>query len=125
MEFVIVGHNLTRPRNEIERMIKKMGGKIASNIHYKLAAVISNADEVRRMSEPILNAKQFDIQVVAEAFLTDVAESNQDPVWYIMRHNLCDWGGDVCNPFKIRLIIYIHCENYLCSLEFSAIGSYR
>lgn len=103
MEFVIVG-DLTRPRNEIERTVKKMGGKIAPNIHIRLTAVISNENEVRKMSEQICNAKLHNIQVVPEAFLTDVAESNIDPILYIISHNICEWGGDVRKPFAIFLI---------------------
>lgn len=95
MEFAIVGINLTRPRNEIERMIKKLGGKVVPNIHHKLAAVISNEDEVRRMSEPILAAKLHGIQVLTGAFLTEVAELNIDPILYILSQSICDWGGDV------------------------------
>lgn len=106
MEFAIVGINLTRPRNEIERMIKKLGGKVVPNIHYKLAAVISNEDEVRRMSDPILAAKLYGIQVVTGAFLTEVAELNIDPILYIVSQSICDWGGDVC---KILLNIFDIC----------------
>lgn len=96
MEFVILDNNLTRPRNEIERMVKKMGGKIVPNIHYKVAAVISNEDEVRKMSEPILTAKLYDIQIVSEQFFIDVFESNVDPIWYIVTKNISEWGGNVC-----------------------------
>lgn len=100
MEFAIVGNNLTRSRNEIERIVKKMGGKIVPNIHYKLAAVISNEDEMRKMSDQILTAKLYDVQVVSEAFLNDVAESNMDPILYIISQSICDWGGDVCILFN-------------------------
>lgn len=97
MEFAIHGNNLTRPQSEIERMVKKMGGKIAPNVHYKLAAVISNEDEMRKMSDQILTAKLYGIQIVSEAFLTEVAELNTDPILYIISKSICDWGGDVCN----------------------------
>lgn len=95
MEFVILGNNLTRPRNEIERMVKKLGGKVVPTIHYKLAAVISNEDEMHRMSEQILTAQLYGIQIVREAFLTEVAELNIDPILYILFQSICDWGGDV------------------------------
>ena len=40
MEFVILGKT-TRPKDEIKKEIKKMGGKVVTNIHDRLAAVIS------------------------------------------------------------------------------------
>jgi NAD-dependent DNA ligase len=40
MEFVILGKT-TRPRDELKKEIKKLGGKVVTNIHDKLAAVIS------------------------------------------------------------------------------------
>ena len=107
MEFAIVGNNLIRPKNETERMIKKLGGKVVPNIHYKLAAVISTEDEVRKMSEQILTAKLYDIQIVSEAFLTDIAESNMDPILYIISQSICDWGGDVC----ILLLLFFLVDN--------------
>jgi NAD-dependent DNA ligase len=42
MEFVILGKT-TRPKNEIKKEIKKLGGKVVTNIHDKLAAVISTS----------------------------------------------------------------------------------
>lgn len=107
MEFVILGNNLTRSRNEIERMVKKLGGKIAPSIHYKLAAVISNEEELQKMSEQILTAKLYGIQIVSEAFLTEVAELNIDPILYIISQSICDWGGDVSGfySFSIRHLL--------------------
>lgn len=40
MEFVILG-NTTRPKDELKKEIKKLGGKVVTKIHDKLAAVIS------------------------------------------------------------------------------------
>lgn len=106
MEFVILGNNLTRSRDEIERMVKKLGGKVVPTIHYRLAAVISNADEVHKMSEQILTAQMYGIQVVTEAFLTEVTELNIDPILYIISQSICDWGGDVC---VILLLVFEFC----------------
>lgn len=110
MEFVILGNNLTRSRNEIERTVKKLGGKIAATIHYKLAAVISNEEELHKMSEQILTAKLYGIQIVSEAFLTEVAELNIDPILYIISQSISDWGGDVsvfCSQLSVFVSIFI------------------
>lgn len=40
MEFVILGKT-TRSKNEIKKEINKLGGKVVTNIHDRLAAVIS------------------------------------------------------------------------------------
>lgn len=122
MEFVIVGNNLTQPRNEIERMVKKMGGKIVPNIHYKVAAVISTEDEVRKMSDPILTAKLHDIQVVSEKFFTEVWESNTDPIWYIVTQNMSEWGGNVCTRFACLFFfvfefLHFHWESFHNSFD--------
>lgn len=81
--------------NEIERMVKKMGGKIVPNVHHKVAAVIANEDELRKMSAPICTAKLHDIQVVSEQFLTDIWESIGDAIWHIVSNNLAEWGAHV------------------------------
>lgn len=92
MEFAIIG-NLKRPNKEIESTIKKMGGKIAPRVHYKLAAVISNQEELKKMDSQMEEAKAYDIQVVSADFLTDIVDS--DPILYIITEKLSSWGGDV------------------------------
>lgn len=92
MEFVIIG-NLVKPKNEIEKQIRKLGGKVVAVVHDKLAAVISNFQEVHRMDFPMKAAKFHHIQVVSVDFLTDI--QNEDPLAYILSKSLCDWGGDV------------------------------
>lgn len=97
MEFVIIG-SLQKSRKEIERTIKKLGGKLVDRVHYKLTAVISNAKEVQKMENQMQEAKAYEIQVVSVEFLTEVAR-NIDPILYILSKSLCDWGGDVCFQF--------------------------
>lgn len=52
MEFVLIG-DLERPKNEIEEMIKKSGGKLVTKIHSSIAAVISTKLEVEAMGSEI------------------------------------------------------------------------
>ncbi|KAJ6649063.1 Poly [ADP-ribose] polymerase [Pseudolycoriella hygida] len=91
MEFAIIG-NLARSKDEIERTIKRMGGKVAPRVHYKLAAVISNRGEVEKMSEQMMEAKAFNIQVVTEEFLVEIATN--DPLQYIVTRNISNWGNE-------------------------------
>lgn len=92
MEFALVG-KLQMSQQNIERTIRKMGGKVVSIIHDKLAAVISNKQEVRNMGFQMVQAKKYNIQVVSEDFLTEA--NTTDPIFYIISKSLADWGGDV------------------------------
>lgn len=94
MEFVLIG-DLTKPRSEIERMIRKLGGKVSAKIHDRLAAIISNTNEVEKMGKQMNDACMNNIQVVSEDFLDATENSDIDPIAYILSENICDWGGDV------------------------------
>lgn len=105
MEFVLFG-DLKQTNQEIERTIRKMGGKVVSVIHDELAAVISNKEEVNRMGSQIKIAKKHNIPVVSEDFLTEVSKGG-DPIFYIICESLCEWGGDVSMKLIIIFIIII------------------
>lgn len=123
MEFVIIG-DLSRSKKDIENTIKKLGGKVAPRVHYKLAAVISNQDEIQRMSNQMTEAKAFDIQVVSEDFLTDI-QQNKDPILHIITEKLCSWGGDV-NSHHFEIVQYNTTNSHFILLLFDlAICSYR
>lgn len=92
MEFVQIG-KLKKTKEEIEKTIKRKGGKVVAGIHNKLAAVISNEKEVQKMGTKMTEAKTKNIQVVSEEFLSDL--ENIDPVSSIISRNIADWGGNV------------------------------
>lgn len=94
MELVLLG-DFTKPRTDIERMIRKMGGKVGTKIHERVAAVISTADEVQEMGKEMTYARMYDIQVVSEDFLTETQSPDVDPIGYILSESICDWGGNV------------------------------
>lgn len=96
MEFALVG-KLSMPVSEIEKSIRKHGGKVVSIIHDKLAAVISNKEEVRKMAFQMVQAKKHNIQVISDEFLREL--NTTDPMLYIISKSLCDWGGDVSNVY--------------------------
>lgn len=92
MEFVIIGKT-EKPKDEIKKIIQKMGGKLGSSkIHDKVAAIISNESEIERMGSRMSEAKELGIQVVPESFLDDVKDGNA--VSFIISQSLCDWGTD-------------------------------
>lgn len=96
MEFVLIG-DFTKPSNEIERKIRKMGGKVGTSIHARVAAIISNADEVKKMDKQMDLACMYNIQVVSEDFLNEIEnpDTDTDPIAYMLCESICDWGGDV------------------------------
>ena len=92
MDFCIVGET-NMPREDIENKIEAMGGKITTKVHAELAAVISNAEEMKNFSEMIKEAFMHRIQVVPDSFLNDVM--NNDPIEVIVKNDLSEWGKDV------------------------------
>lgn len=92
MEFVIVGKT-ERSKDDIKKLVQRMGGKLGTKIHEKVTAIISTEDEVKRMSSRMREAKDFGIQVIPEDFLDDVKSGGA--ISYITSKSLCDWGTDV------------------------------
>lgn len=92
LEFVIIGKT-ERSKDDIKAIIQRMGGKLGTKIHDKLAAIISTEDEVERMGYRMSEVKDFNIQVVPEDFL-DVVEGD-NAMSLIMSISICDWGSDV------------------------------
>ena len=89
------------PVSEMEKSIRKHGGKVVSIIHDKLAAVISNRQEVRKMGFQMVQAKKHNIQVISDEFLSEVTTT--DPMLYIISKSLSDWGGDVSNVYLLLI----------------------
>lgn len=93
MEFFILGETI-KSQEDIEQKIQKMGGKLAKTIHENLAAVISNADEIKQMGTVMDVVKKYGIHVVPEEFIEEVKDN--DPVALITMMDLSNWGMDVC-----------------------------
>lgn len=92
MEFMFIGET-KRPKNDLEELIRKMGGKIATKIHKGLAAVISNKQEVNRTGSSTREAALHRIQVIPEEFIDEVMDN--DPIEVIKKNDLTKWGADV------------------------------
>lgn len=92
MEFALIG-KFKLSKQEIESTIKKMGGRVVAEIHEKIAAVISNEEEIRKMGPRMILAEKFNVQVVSEDYLTSV-EIN-DPKMCIITRCISNWGGNV------------------------------
>lgn len=99
MEFVLVG-SFTKPRGDIERQIRKLGGKVGITVHNRVAAIISTSSERRKMGNQMVEARKHSIQVVSEEFLTEIQTPGVDPIFYIISKSICDWGGDVSSSFN-------------------------
>ena len=94
MEFVLIG-TFKKSRASVERLIKKLGGKVGTEIHDRVAAIISTMDEIQKMDNEMKEAKKHNIQVISEDFLEEIQESDCDPILYIISKSISDWGGDV------------------------------
>lgn len=92
MEFALIG-KLNVTKSEIENAVKKAGGKVATGIHEKLVAVISNEVGISKMGAKMTLAKTHNIPVVSEDFLTNIETC--DPFVCIASHCLSDWGENV------------------------------
>lgn len=97
MEFVIVGKT-EKSKDDIKKVIQRMGGKLGTKIHEKVAAIISTESEVKRFGHRMQEAKDFGIQVIPEDFLDDVKEGGA--ISYITSKSLCDWGTDVSTNWE-------------------------
>lgn len=102
MEFVIVGKT-EKPKDDLKREIQRLGGKVGTKIHDKLAAIISTEDEVKRMGGRMKEAKEYGIQVVPEDFVDDAKSGGA--VSFIVSQSLCDWGTDVSVFFYFFLFL--------------------
>lgn len=96
MEFVIIGKTKL-PKEEIKTIIQRMGGKLGTKIHEKLAAVISTEEEVEKMNSRMSEVKDLGIQVVPDDFLEAVKGGNA--ISYITSKSICDWGTDVSDLY--------------------------
>lgn len=92
MQFVIVGPT-EKSKDEIKKIIQRMGGKLGTSINGNVTAIISTEAEVKKMGHRMKDAKDLGIQVVPEDFLDDAKKGGA--VSYIISKSLCDWGTDV------------------------------
>lgn len=100
MEFYIIG-TTEKSTEEIEDKIQLMGGTLATKIHAKLAAIISNANEVQRMGDEMVIAQSFGIQVITEDYLEKLKDN--DPINLMIDMNLSSWGTSVCMHSYARI----------------------
>lgn len=94
MEFVLIGRT-KQSTVDIKRLIKKLGGKVGTEIHDRVAAIISTKKKVRKMGKRMRKARKHNIQVVTEKFLDDIQKPGADPILYITNKSISNWQGDV------------------------------
>lgn len=92
MEFFIIGKT-TQSRADLKDALQKLGGKLSTKLHDKLAAVISNEKEIERMNDKMQEAKSMGIQVITADFVDALDKTGA--VEYIKTKSICDWGSDV------------------------------
>ncbi|XP_054284117.1 poly [ADP-ribose] polymerase-like [Macrosteles quadrilineatus] len=90
MEFVIIGKSLKR--DELKKEITKLGGKVVTKVHSKLAAVISTQEEVEKKNKRMEEVEEANIQVVPESFIQESLKGGA--IENISRLNMASWGSD-------------------------------
>lgn len=108
MEFALIG-KLKMSKAEIKNKIRNLGGRVVNTIHDKLAAVISNQEEIEKMEPIMAEAKACNVQIISEDFLSKVEDV--DPLTYIATRSLTDeWGGNVS---LIKKTLKFLCSEFL------------
>lgn len=93
MHVIAVG--LSTPKDELKRLITKLGGKLVMKFQKSIAFVISTKEEVEKMNSRMQEAKSFDIHVVGEDFLAAVEKCTPaETVEKIKSMSICSWGSD-------------------------------
>lgn len=100
MEFVLIG-TFKQARASIVEKIKKLGGKVGTEIHDRVTAIISTKKKVRKMGKRLRKARKHNIQVVSEEFLDEIQKPDADPILYINSKSISDWTGNV-SSFRER-----------------------
>ncbi|KAF5305635.1 hypothetical protein FQR65_LT07716 [Abscondita terminalis] len=93
MEFVIVG-KLDVDKNELKKLITKLGGKVVTKIKETVMAVISTEAEVEKMGSRISEAQSAEVHVVPLTFLDEATEHNGRIPELITKKSICSWGSD-------------------------------
>ncbi|KAI4498125.1 hypothetical protein M0802_006611 [Mischocyttarus mexicanus] len=94
MQFVIIG-TTEKSKDLLKKEIALLGGSVVTKIHEKLAAVISNPKEIKKMNKRMEDVKSLDIQVVSEDFIEEAKSYTELAIALIKKKNISDWGGDV------------------------------
>lgn len=94
MQFIILGRT-QKDKEELKKEILLLGGTVTTKIHQDLAAVISNQNEVDKMSKRMEDVKSYDIQVITEDFVEEAKEYTDAPIMLLKKKTISSWGGDI------------------------------
>lgn len=97
MEFVILGES-REDTKELKMAIVRMGGRVVDEIHEKTTAIISNPNEVARLSGEMQQAKNNRKPVVSKEFVETVEQQMGGAVEYLQSHYICNWD---INPIEV------------------------
>ncbi|RWS28966.1 Poly [ADP-ribose] polymerase 1-like protein [Leptotrombidium deliense] len=104
-KFAVVGKIAKSNKSTVKKHIEKLGGKIVNEVDRTVLFVLSNADELEKESQLILDAKKCDIPVVSAGFLDDLkhksAEDLMSSICDIIKSNtISSWGNDVDKKYQ-------------------------
>jgi len=94
MLVVIIGKTTT-PKKELKLKIERMGGKLVTKLEKGIAVVISTAEVVKKMGKRMKEVQSYNIQVVAEEFLTAIENGTPaDTLEMIKTMSICTWESE-------------------------------
>ncbi|NP_001191521.1 poly-(ADP-ribose) polymerase I [Aplysia californica] len=92
LKFVIQG-KLGKSKAQVTSDISKKGGVVVTKVDKKVAAVISNKDEVKKKGKVIKEAEENEVHVISEDFLEACQKGNVAKL--IAEHSIATWGSNV------------------------------
>lgn len=92
MVFFAYGKNI-KNNSSLKKKIENWGGIVSSRLTTDVVAVISNEEEVEKMSSKMKDVKELNIHVVPESFVDACEKGNAAEK--ITEMSISSWGGDV------------------------------
>lgn len=103
MSFSTVG-KLSKKNNEIKLLIEKLGGKIVTTLDDSTVALITNAEQIEKMSTKVTQAQTLNVHAIDEAFLHELSNQPAEKITsieqLILKHDIGKWGSDLKTRIK-------------------------
>lgn len=100
MQFVIIGRT-ERDKDSLKKSILLLGGDVTTKLSEHVAAVISNQNEIDKMSKKMEEAKNLNIQVITEDFIDEAKDYTKPAVVLIKKKTISSWGGDLAERINV------------------------
>ncbi|KAJ8686796.1 hypothetical protein QAD02_022590 [Eretmocerus hayati] len=93
LDFVIAIRD-SKKKDALAKEIMLLGGTVKSKVAENTAAVISDSQQVEKMTSKIQAAQDLDIHVVSEDFVDEAKDFTKTPTILINKKSIAPWGSD-------------------------------